>query len=129
VNAPENGDGIPTPESKPPKSSDGQASEGATPSAEVSSTPPMDTNAKTEDEVIYEVNEEFSQIRIDDKLYDVSGEAARMAKLLLDNETEWVSMKNHGFTKPSEVKKKLPEAVLNLIETEKGKGYRLKPRR
>ena len=53
-------------------------------------------------------------------------EAARMAMLLLKNNSEWVAMSKHGFTKPSETKKALPSKVIKLIETAKGKGYRLK---
>jgi len=91
-------------------------------------TPP-DANAELETESPFAVNEGLSQIRIDGITHDVPQEAARMAKLLLGSKGGWVSMRNHDFTKPSETRKALPVSVFELIETAKGKGYRLKPRR
>lgn len=71
------------------------------------------------------VNEELSQIRYDGEYYDVSAEGARMVKLLAEHLGEWVAMAKNNFTKPSEVKKKLPGPIRDLIESQKGKGYRI----
>jgi len=90
-------------------------------------TPP-DATAEQEVEAPFKVDVALSQIRIDGAAIDVSSGAARMAEILLDSDGEWVSMREHDFSKPSETKKALPASVLKLIETEKGKGYRLKPR-
>lgn len=76
----------------------------------------------------YTVDSKALLLHVDGQAETVTAEGARMAQILLDADGEWVSMRDHEFTKPSEVKGKLPEAVQDLIETAKGKGYRLKRR-
>jgi hypothetical protein len=78
------------------------------------------------DRRLYEVDVELARIRIDGKAHDVPVEAARMAKLLLDADGEWVAMAKNGFTKPSTTRLKLPKELQKIIESDKGKGYRLR---
>ncbi|MCC6492589.1 MAG: hypothetical protein IT424_06170 [Pirellulales bacterium] len=80
------------------------------------------------DAQLFEVDEEASYVRFEGRAYSVRPEGARMLRLLLRANGEWVSMRRHDFSKPSEVKKAIPEPIQKLIETGKGKGYRLKPR-
>lgn len=73
-----------------------------------------------------EVDLDRNRIVIDGTEYFTTGETARMARLLVDHQGEWVAMSKHGFTKPSEVKRRLPAPLLARVEAEKGKGYRLR---
>lgn len=75
----------------------------------------------------YAVDLEIFRITVDGKADDVPPEAARMAKLLLEANGEWVPMSKNDFSKPSKTRKDLPAAVQAMIETDKGKGYRLRP--
>ena len=71
------------------------------------------------------VDDKLLQIRYDGETHAVSSEGARMVKLLVDCFGEWVPMAQNDFSKPSDVKKKLPEQIKSLIKAEKGKGYRI----
>ncbi len=73
-------------------------------------------------------DEELLVIRYNRQDYKASNEGARMVKLLVENIGEWVAMGKNDFTKPSDVRKSLPEPIQSLIESEKGKGYRIKNR-
>lgn len=73
-----------------------------------------------------QVDLQRNRIVIDGTEFLTTGETARMAQLLLDQQGEWVAMSKHGFTKPSEVKRRLPAPLLDRVEAEKGKGYRLR---
>lgn len=75
----------------------------------------------------YDVDLEICRITVGGKSYGVAPEVARMARLLVDAEGEWVPMSKNGFSKPSGTKKKLPIELRLMIETDKGKGYRLRP--
>jgi hypothetical protein len=49
--------------------------------------------------------------------FSVSPKQKRMISLLVDADGDPVPMSKHGFSKPSDLKKKLPDKLLNLIET------------
>ena len=74
----------------------------------------------------YSVNEDLCQITMSGEVHETTSEAARMACLLSNTPGEWVSMSKSGFSKPSQVKSKLPPPLLKMIESSSGKGYRLR---
>jgi hypothetical protein len=73
-----------------------------------------------------EVDQSQGIVHFGDKPLHVAGEAARMLQVLCDAKGEWVAMYKNGFTKPSDTKKSLPAELCDLIESESGKGYRLR---
>jgi hypothetical protein len=65
------------------------------------------------------------QVRYKGQCHDVTGDAALLFKYLIDSYSEWFSASSK-FAKPSAIKSTLPPDLKALIETQKGKGYRLK---
>ncbi len=87
------------------------------------------TTGKTEDSgnlPEIEVNEKLLQTRCDGNVYDLTDAQTVGMKALVDANGDWVSWSGLEISKPSRVKDSLPEPLKELIETEKGKGYRLK---
>lgn len=69
----------------------------------------------------------LNQIRYDGVCHNVTSEGAKLVDLLVKAPPyEWVPT-HKVFSKPSRVKNSLPAPIRNLIETDRGKGYRLKP--
>lgn len=73
-----------------------------------------------------QVNTRLRHVRHRGKVYDLTSNQAKLLKALVGANGDWVSMSGLGIKKPSEAKNNLPEAIKQLIETESGKGYRLK---
>ena len=72
------------------------------------------------------VNHDLLQVRYDGKVYDITVSQADLLQALVDARGDLVSASGRGITKPSRVKKTLPEPIKALIETFASKGYRLK---
>ncbi len=66
----------------------------------------------------------LNQIRYGGACYDVTADGALLVNKLVEA-NDWFSASSI-FSKPSEVLRSLPDPIKKLIETQKGKGYRLK---
>jgi hypothetical protein len=71
------------------------------------------------------VNRRLNQVRYAGECYDVSPGAAELFQQLVDRCGDWFAASSI-LSKPSAIKASLPEPLKRLIETAKGKGYRLK---
>lgn len=74
-----------------------------------------------------DVNIEASRVLFRGESHDVTPESARLVHLLADARGDWVSMHKNGFTKASDLKRRLPEQLRRHIISESGKGYRWEP--
>jgi hypothetical protein len=72
------------------------------------------------------VNLALNQIRHNGECHDVTAKGARLVDCLVKAWPDWFPTEKNGFTKASVIKKSFPAPIRELIETESGKGYRLK---
>ena len=72
-----------------------------------------------------ELASERLEIRIDDNWHTISESQKNMLEILIKAEGGWIGGKNIGG-RPDKLRKNMPEAVSNIIETDKREGYCLK---
>lgn len=72
------------------------------------------------------VNLRLKQIRNADICYDVTADGALLVDRIIKAHPDWFAASKNGFSKPSSTKNSLPDAIKELIETQPGKGYRIK---
>ena len=80
----------------------------------------------TDEKLPLELSSDRLQIRVNDKWYDITEVAKDMLKILIEAKGGWVGGKTIG-SRPDKLRKKMPEKVANIIDTNKHDGYRIKP--
>jgi hypothetical protein len=74
-----------------------------------------------------QVNLKTNQVRYDGQCYDVSSDGALLLSKLVESHPHAITASKY-FSKPSDVKNRLPPLLRKLIATESGKGYWLSVR-
>jgi len=75
--------------------------------------------------ILPQINLQLNQVRYAGQCYDVSSDGALLLSKLVESHPHEVAASGL-FSKPSDVKKRLPMPLRELIKTEGGKGYSLK---
>ncbi len=72
------------------------------------------------------IDEKLLQARYDGTVYELTDAQAIGLQAVIQAKGDWVSWSKIGISKPSAVKKGLPAPLQDLLESEPGKGCRLK---